>query len=89
MGLPNVGKSTLLNQLLQQQRCLTGPEPGLTRDAVHVQWEWQGRQFELVDTAGWIRPGQHGRFDEAGGDVARMTTLQGQRALGQVRGSGC
>jgi GTP-binding protein len=60
MGLPNVGKSTLVNQLLQQERCLTGPEPGLTRDAVHVKWEWQGRKLELVGSCAAQRPAPPG-----------------------------
>lgn len=52
VGRPNVGKSSLINALLQRERLLTGPEPGLTRDAVRIAWEWQGRAIELVDTAG-------------------------------------
>jgi GTP-binding protein len=54
-GRPNVGKSSLINRLLADERLLTGPEPGLTRDAVAVRWEWQGRAIELVDTAGLRR----------------------------------
>ncbi len=52
VGRPNVGKSSLINALLRSERLLTGPEPGLTRDAVRIAWEWQGRAVELVDTAG-------------------------------------
>jgi GTP-binding protein len=51
-GRPNVGKSSLINRLLADERLLTGPEPGLTRDAVSIAWQWQGRRIELVDTAG-------------------------------------
>ena len=54
-GRPNVGKSSLINRLLEDERLLTGPEPGLTRDAVAIAWEWQGRAIELVDTAGLRR----------------------------------
>jgi GTP-binding protein len=54
-GRPNVGKSSLINRLLQDERLLTGPEPGLTRDAVAIRWQWQGREIELVDTAGLRR----------------------------------
>jgi GTPase len=54
-GRPNVGKSSLVNRLLQDERLLVGPEPGLTRDAVTIAWEWQGREVELVDTAGLRR----------------------------------
>lgn len=55
VGRPNVGKSTLVNRLLGDERVLTGPEPGLTRDSVRIAWEWQGRRIELVDTAGLRR----------------------------------
>ncbi|EOA18691.1 hypothetical protein CARUB_v10007267mg [Capsella rubella] len=54
VGKPNVGKSTLLNALLEEERVLVGPEAGLTRDAVRVQFEFQGRIVYLVDTAGWL-----------------------------------
>ncbi|MBP2314987.1 ribosome biogenesis GTPase Der [Azospirillum soli] len=52
VGRPNVGKSTLLNSLIGEERVLTGPEAGMTRDAITVDWEWRGRKFKLVDTAG-------------------------------------
>jgi GTP-binding protein len=52
VGRPNVGKSTLLNSIVQDQRVMTGPEAGITRDAIAVDWEYQGRPFKLVDTAG-------------------------------------
>ena len=52
VGRPNVGKSTLLNALIGEERVLTGPEAGMTRDAISVDWEWRGRKFRLVDTAG-------------------------------------
>ncbi|MBM3537050.1 MAG: ribosome biogenesis GTPase Der [Alphaproteobacteria bacterium] len=55
IGRPNVGKSTLINRLLGDERVLTGPEPGITRDAIEVPWEAQGRRFALVDTAGLRR----------------------------------
>ncbi len=54
-GRPNAGKSTLLNSLVGEERMLTGPEPGLTRDAIHVGWEYRGRPIRLVDTAGMRR----------------------------------
>ncbi len=54
-GRPNVGKSSLINRLLAEERLLTGPEPGLTRDAVRIAWQWQDRRIELVDTAGLRR----------------------------------
>ena len=52
VGRPNAGKSTLLNRLLGQERMITGPEPGLTRDAVAVRLHDAGGEVELVDTAG-------------------------------------
>ena len=52
VGRPNVGKSTLVNRLLDEERLLTGPEPGITRNAVSVEWSWEGRPVVLVDTAG-------------------------------------
>ena len=55
LGRPNVGKSTLVNRLLGEERMLTGPEPGITRDAIAVPWTWQGRAVRLVDTAGLRR----------------------------------
>lgn len=55
VGRPNVGKSTLMNCLLEEERVITGPEPGITRDAIAVRWEWKGRQVELIDTAGMRR----------------------------------
>lgn len=48
VGKPNVGKSTLLNALLQEERVLVGPEAGLTRDSVRVQFEYQDRTVYLV-----------------------------------------
>ena len=55
VGRPNVGKSTLINRLLGEDRLLTGPEPGVTRDAIAVDWVWKGRLVRLVDTAGLRR----------------------------------
>ncbi|HTZ38141.1 MAG TPA: ribosome biogenesis GTPase Der [Stellaceae bacterium] len=55
VGRPNVGKSTLVNRLVGEERLLTGPEPGITRDAITVDWHWQGRALRLVDTAGMRR----------------------------------
>jgi GTP-binding protein len=52
VGRPNAGKSTLVNALIGEERMLTGPEAGITRDAISVDWEWGGRKFRLVDTAG-------------------------------------
>ncbi|MEP0710207.1 MAG: ribosome biogenesis GTPase Der [Parvibaculum sp.] len=55
VGRPNVGKSTLVNQLLGEDRMLTGPEAGITRDSIGIEWEWRGRRVKLWDTAGMRR----------------------------------
>ncbi len=55
VGRPNVGKSTLLNAIVDGHRVMTGPEAGITRDAIAVDWEYEGRAFKLVDTAGMRR----------------------------------
>jgi GTP-binding protein len=55
VGRPNSGKSTLVNALLGEERMITGPEPGLTRDAVATDFLWNGRPVRLFDTAGLRR----------------------------------
>ena len=55
IGRPNMGKSTLVNRLLGEERLLTGPEAGITRDAIEVPFEWQNRSLILTDTAGMRR----------------------------------
>jgi GTP-binding protein len=52
VGRPNAGKSTLINRLLEQERLITGPEAGITRDSIAIDWTWQGRSVRLIDTAG-------------------------------------
>lgn len=52
VGRPNAGKSTLINQMVGNERMLTGPEAGITRDSISVDWEWEGRTIRLYDTAG-------------------------------------
>ncbi len=55
VGRPNVGKSTLVNRLIGEERLLTGPEAGITRDAIAVDWQWGGHSLRLIDTAGLRR----------------------------------
>ncbi|MEX0921285.1 MAG: ribosome biogenesis GTPase Der [Rhodovibrionaceae bacterium] len=55
VGRPNVGKSTLINRLLGEDRLLTGPEAGITRDSIAVEWRFNDRPLRLVDTAGLRR----------------------------------
>jgi GTP-binding protein len=61
VGRPNTGKSTLINRLLGEERLLTGPEAGITRDAIAVELDWRGQQFRVHDTAGLRR---RSRIDE-------------------------
>jgi GTPase len=55
VGRPNSGKSTLINRLIGEERLLTGPEPGITRDTIAVPLTWRDREFRLFDTAGMRR----------------------------------
>jgi GTP-binding protein len=73
IGRPNAGKSTLVNRLIGEERLLTGPEAGITRDAVSVDWEWDGRRIRLVDTAGLRRKA---RIDEALEKLSTQDTLR-------------
>jgi GTP-binding protein len=61
VGRPNTGKSTLINRLLGEDRLLTGPEAGITRDAIAVDLTWRGKQLRIHDTAGMRR---RSRIDE-------------------------
>lgn len=75
VGRPNVGKSTLLNTLLNDHRVMTGPEAGITRDAVAVDWEFQGRKIRLVDTAGMRRRAK------VQDDIEKMSVEDSLRAI--------
>ncbi|KAK9109743.1 hypothetical protein Sjap_017803 [Stephania japonica] len=75
VGRPNVGKSTLLNALLQEERVLVGPEAGLTRDSVRAQLQFQGRTIYLVDTAGWL---QKTKLDKG---PASLSVMQSRKNL--------
>ncbi len=75
VGRPNVGKSTLVNRLLDEERVLTGPEPGVTRDAVWISWRWRDRDIRLVDTAG-LR-----RRSRVTARLERLTTADTERAI--------
>jgi len=55
IGRPNAGKSTLINRFLGEDRLLTGPEAGITRDSISVEWEWRNRTIKMFDTAGMRR----------------------------------
>jgi GTP-binding protein len=81
VGRPNVGKSTLVNSLVGEDRLLTGPEPGITRDAIALEWEWRGRSIRLVDTAGLRR---RARIEEQLERLAAADTLRTIRFAGTV-----
>ena len=73
VGRPNVGKSTLVNRMVGEERMLTGPEAGITRDSISVDWTWQGRPIRLIDTAGLRRkPRVEGKLEQLSvGDALR------------------
>ena len=75
IGQPNAGKSTLVNALLGAERVLTGPEAGITRDAIAIDWSWRGKPVTLWDTAG-IR-----RKSRVTGKVEKLAVADGLRAI--------
>lgn len=76
VGRPNVGKSTLVNALLNDDRMLTGPEAGVTRDAIATMWTYQGRKIQLVDTAGLRK---HAKVSD---DLEKMSAASSKKAIG-------
>jgi GTP-binding protein len=80
VGRPNAGKSTLMNALLQQDRVMTGPEAGLTRDAIAADWVYNTRKFKLIDTAGLRR---RTKIDNKIEDMAVQDTMRAIR-LSQI-----
>jgi len=77
VGRPNVGKSSLVNRLLREERVLVSDMPGTTRDAIDAVLTWHRQQFRIVDTAGMRRPGRIAR----GGKVEIVSVLGSQRAI--------
>jgi len=75
VGRPNTGKSTLINCMIGEDRMITGPEPGVTRDAVPLDWSFQDRRVRLVDTAGLRRKA---RVSDA---VEKLSALETLRAV--------
>lgn len=77
LGRQNVGKSTLVNALLQSNRVIAGPTPGLTRDAIAVEWSWEGAPVQLVDTAGIRKMTK--RMDDSIEDMAVADALRAMK----------
>ncbi len=75
VGRPNAGKSTLINALIGEERLLTGPEAGITRDSISVDWDWRGRRMKLFDTAGMRRKA---RVQEK---LEKLSVADGLRAI--------
>ena len=79
LGRQNVGKSTLVNSLLGEERVIAGEMPGLTRDAISVPWMWKGRPVQIVDTAGIRRGAKRERSNDC--DVEDLAVHDAMRAM--------
>lgn len=77
VGRPNVGKSSLVNRLVREERVMVSEMPGTTRDTVDVALTWHKRNFRILDTAGMRKPGRVGR----GGAVEVVSVVQARRAM--------
>jgi GTP-binding protein len=77
VGRPNVGKSSLLNRLLKEERSIVSDMPGTTRDTVDAVLKWHKRTFRIVDTAGIRRPGRVARS----GQLESVSVLLARRAI--------
>ena len=86
VGRPNVGKSSLVNRILGQRAAIVEERPGVTRDRRELVAEWNGRAFVLIDTGGWLRPGESGLTAEPPALAAKVTA-QAEAAMPR-RGSG-
>jgi GTPase len=75
VGRPNAGKSTLINQILGEDRLLTGPEAGITRDAISVTLDWGGRPVRIFDTAGMRKKAK------VQGKLEKLSVADGLRAV--------
>lgn len=75
VGRPNAGKSTLVNTLLEEERCVVSPIPGTTRDSVDIPFEWNGSKYTLVDTAGIRRKNAEHEV------VDKFAAIRTQRAI--------
>jgi GTP-binding protein len=75
VGRPNAGKSTLVNRMLGEERMITGPEAGITRDSISLEWQWEGRAVRLVDTAGLRK---RAKVDDT---LERLSAADAKRAI--------
>ena len=75
VGRPNAGKSTLINRMLGEDRLLVGPEAGITRDSIAIEWEFRGRPVRLIDTAGMRK---RAKIDEK---LEKMSVADTRRAI--------
>jgi GTP-binding protein len=80
VGRPNVGKSSLVNRLLREERVMVSELPGTTRDTVDVVLQWHKRRFRIVDTAGMRRPGRVARS----GQVENVSVVLARRAMARA-----
>ena len=80
VGRPNVGKSSLVNRLLREERVMVSEMPGTTRDTVDVILQWRKRRFRIVDTAGMRRPGRVARA----GQVEAVSVVLAKRAMARA-----
>ena len=80
VGRPNVGKSSLLNRLLKEERSIVSDMPGTTRDTVDAVLKWHRRTFRILDTAGIRRPGRVGRS----GPLESLSVIIARRAIEQA-----
>lgn len=81
VGRPNVGKSTLVNRIIRDERVLTGSMPGVTRDAVEIEWEFSGRQVRLVDTAGIRRAAKRDHSNQ----IENLSVRGSERAIASAQ----
>ena len=73
VGRPNVGKSTLFNRVLKRRWAITDDRPGVTRDRIYAEGDWDGRQFTLIDTGGYI--------PQAKDDIEEAVRIQAEMAI--------
>jgi len=80
VGRPNVGKSSLMNRLLREERVMVSEMPGTTRDTIDVVLQWKKRRLRILDTAGMRRPGRVA----GGGQVEAVSVVLAKRAMAQA-----